>query len=100
MHVLVTGAGGLIGRAVVRQMRAAGWRVTGVARRTCAEAEVICDLRLPIEGWPVPDAVVHLAGGYAAASARELAESDLAIARNMIAWGQEAGIQRWVIASA
>jgi nucleoside-diphosphate-sugar epimerase len=100
MHVLVTGAGGLIGRATVKEMRAGGWRVTGVARRACAEADVMADLRRPIKGWPRPDAVVHLAGGYAGAGARELAESDLAIARNLIEWGRREGIQRWVFASA
>ena len=100
MNVLVTGAGGLIGRAVVKQTRAAGWRVTGAARRPCAEADLICDLRRPIENLAAPDAVLHLAGGYAGASARELADSDLAIAHNVLAWGRRQGIRRWVLASA
>jgi 2-alkyl-3-oxoalkanoate reductase len=100
VHVLVTGASGLIGRAAVRQMRAAGWRVTGVARGSCAEAELQCDLRQPIEGWPVPDVVVHLAGGYAGATARELADSDVRIARHVMAWGYRAGVRRWAFASA
>jgi nucleoside-diphosphate-sugar epimerase len=71
-----------------------------VARRASAEAEVTADLRRPIEGWPVPDAVIHLAGGYAGAGARELAESDLEMARNLIAWGLREGVRRWVFASA
>jgi nucleoside-diphosphate-sugar epimerase len=100
MHVLVTGAGGLIGRAVVKQARAAGWCVTGVARRPCQEADLISDLRQPIENWPTPDAVLHLAGGYAGANARELADSDLTITRNLLAWGRRQGIRRWVFASA
>jgi nucleoside-diphosphate-sugar epimerase len=100
MHVLVTGAGGLIGRAVVKQARAAGWRVTGVARHPCTEADLICDLRQPIENWPAPDAVLHLAGGYAGANVRELADSDLAIARNVLAWGRRQGVRRWILASA
>jgi nucleoside-diphosphate-sugar epimerase len=64
------------------------------------EADRIADLRQPLEDWPAPDAVIHLAGGYAGASARELAGTDLAIARNLIAWGQRAGVRRWVLASA
>ena len=100
MHVLITGAGGLIGRAVVKQMRAAGCRVTGVARRPCTEADLICDLRHPIENLATPHAVLHLAGGYAGAGARELADSDLTIARNLLAWGRRQGIRRWILASA
>jgi nucleoside-diphosphate-sugar epimerase len=100
MHILVTGAGGLIGRSVVRKARARGWRVTGIARRACAEADRIADLRQPIDGWPTPDAVVHLAGGYAGSSAAELARADLAIARNLIAWGRPHCVPRWVLASA
>jgi len=100
MHVLVTGAGGLIGRAVVKQARAAGWGVTAVARRPCPEADLIHDLRQPIDNWPAPDAVLHLAGGYAGANAGELAESDLTIARNLLAWGRRQGIRRWIFASA
>jgi nucleoside-diphosphate-sugar epimerase len=100
MHVLVTGAGGFIGRSVMEKARARGWKVTGVARRACPEADRIADLREPIAGWPVPDAVIHLAGGYAGASVRELAGTDLAIARNLLAWGKRAGVRRWVLASA
>jgi nucleoside-diphosphate-sugar epimerase len=100
MHVLVTGAGGFIGRSVVNKARARGWRVTGVARRACAEADQIADLRQPIEGWPSPDALIHLAGGYAGSSAGELASTELAIARNQIAWGQRQSVRRWVLASA
>ena len=100
MHILVTGAGGFIGRSVVRKARARGWRVTGVARRACNEADRIADLRQPIQGWPTPDAIVHLAGGYAGSSAVELARADLAIARNLIAWDGRPGVRRWVLASA
>jgi len=46
----------------------------------------IADLRRPIENWPTPDAVIHLAGGYAGASQRELAETDLAIAAKSARW--------------
>jgi nucleoside-diphosphate-sugar epimerase len=61
---------------------------------------LICDLRQPINNWPVPDAVLHLAGGYAGASARELADSDLKIAHNVLAWGRRNGVRRWILASA
>jgi nucleoside-diphosphate-sugar epimerase len=77
-----------------------GWRVTAVARRPCADADLIADLRQPVGDWPSVDAVIHLAGGYAGASWRELEEADIRIARNLIAWGREAGVTRWVFASA
>ena len=100
MHVLVTGAGGFIGRNVVNRIHEAGWQVTGVARRPCSEADLIADLRMPIKTWPVPDSVIHLAGGYAGGNEREMAAADLAIARNVFAWGKRVGIRRWVLASA
>ncbi|HEY1205286.1 MAG: NAD(P)-dependent oxidoreductase [Bryobacteraceae bacterium] len=99
MHILVTGVGGFIGRVVVRRARARGWDVTGVARRPCPEADRIADLRQPIEGWPAPDAVIHLAGAYAGCGARELAQTDLAMARNLLTWGSRS-VRRWVFASA
>src|SRR5208282_1064404 len=100
MRILVTGAGGLIGRSVVKKARERGWEVTGVARRPCPEAGRIADLRQPIEGWPAPDAVIHLAGAYAGCGDRELADCDLKIAANLLDWGRRQGVCRWVFASA
>jgi nucleoside-diphosphate-sugar epimerase len=100
MHVLVTGSGGFIGRSVIRKARSRGWKVTGVARRQCKEADLIADLRDPISNWEVPDAVIHLAGSYAGCGKREFARTDLVIARNLIEWGSKAGVSKWVFASA
>jgi nucleoside-diphosphate-sugar epimerase len=100
MHVLVTGAGGFIGREVVRRARQSGWPVTGVARRPCEEADQVADLRQPIKDWPVPDAIIHLAGGYVGGSAREMADVDITIARNLLAWGRRRKVRRWLFASA
>lgn len=100
MHLLITGAGGFIGRSLVKKARARGWKVTSVVRRHSEEANLIADLRQPINGWPVPNAVIHLAGSYAGCSAREFAETDLVIARNLLAWGLQEGVPRWVFASA
>jgi nucleoside-diphosphate-sugar epimerase len=85
---------------VVRRVRARGWHVTGVTRRPCAESDLVADLRKPIEGWPDADVVLHLAGAYAGCSARELADSDLAMAHNLVAWGRRHGARRFVLASA
>lgn len=99
MHVLVTGAAGFIGRSVVKKARGRGWKVTSVARGS-ADGDIVTDLRHPVQGWPVPDAVIHLAGSYAGCSAKEFAVSDLAIAKNLIEWGLREKVPRWVFASA
>jgi len=100
MHVLVTGAGGFIGRSVVRKARSRGWNVTGVARRPSDEANLIADLRESIRNWDIPDAVIHLAGGYAGCSMKELSGIDPVIAKNLLDWGKNEGVSKWVFASA
>ena len=52
MKIVVTGASGFIGRAVVGRLRAGGHAVTAVSLRQ----------GLPAESFPACDAVVHLAG--------------------------------------
>lgn len=100
MRVLVTGAGGFIGRSVVQKARSRGWDVTGIARRPSPEATLIADLRSPMGTLDVPDAIIHLAGGYAGCRMEELAASDLVIANNVLEWGKREGVRRWVFASA
>jgi nucleoside-diphosphate-sugar epimerase len=100
MHVLVTGCGGLIGRSVIEKARTRGWKVLGVARRQCKEAGIIADLRDPIINFPVPDTIIHLAGGYAGSGMRELTSTDIVIARNLINWSIKEGIRKLVFASA
>jgi UDP-glucose 4-epimerase len=100
MHVLVTGAGGFIGRSVVQKAQSRGWKVTAVARRESKETDLIADLREPIINFPVPDAVIHLAGGYAGCGLRELTGTDIFIAHNLLKWGKQEGVRKWVFASA
>ena len=59
--------------------------MTRVGRRRCAEADCVADLREPIKPWPIPEAVLHLAGGFADCAEHELADTDLTIARNLLA---------------
>ena len=100
MHILITGAGGFIGRSVVRKAHERGWNVTAIARRACAEATVVADLRQPLPNLDRPDAVIHLAGNYVGGGRREFAEGDLRISSNLIEWGRKKGVKRWVFASA
>ncbi|HHN74047.1 MAG TPA: NAD-dependent epimerase/dehydratase family protein, partial [Acidobacteria bacterium] len=73
MRVLVTGAGGFVGRALVARLIASGKRVTALSRRPEALRALIPDASAvrawqPLEGPPPGeafegvDAVVHLAG--------------------------------------
>ena len=58
------------------------------------------DLRTPPHDLPRVDWVFHLAGGYAGAGYKDLQESDLVPARNVLDWGSAAGVRNWVLASA
>ncbi len=98
--VLVTGAGGFIGRRVVAAAHDAGFDVIPVARRSLPERSVTLDLTEPLDQLPDADAIFHLAGGYAGASTETLEQCDLRIARNLIEWGIRAGVRNWVFASA
>jgi UDP-glucose 4-epimerase len=69
--VVVTGAGGFLGRAIVRKFAKAGWRVVGVDRASIP-TDVPCDrslaLRLPSTDFNaallsiLPELVIHAAG--------------------------------------
>jgi uncharacterized protein len=65
LHVLLSGAGGLIGAAVVRQLTSHGHRITRLVRRAAGDKEICWDPRggsLGLSGIDRVDAVVHLAG--------------------------------------
>ena len=101
--VLITGAGGLIGRRVAETMRRAGYDVRPLVRKAGANntaGTIVHDLRLPLANVPPADWVFHLAGAYAGAGEDELQRADLAMARNLIRWGVSAGIKNWIFASA
>ena len=65
LHILVSGAGGLIGTAVVRHLTSGGHRITRLVRRAAGDHEVFWDPvgnRLDLSDIGKVDAVVHLAG--------------------------------------
>jgi uncharacterized protein (TIGR01777 family) len=65
LHILLSGAGGLIGTAVTRHLTSAGHRVTRLVRRAAGENELFWDPlgdRLELTGIDSVHAVVHLAG--------------------------------------
>jgi len=101
--VLVTGAGGFIGRRVVCAANSAGYGVTAIVRKPCIGAVhsvIQHDLRFPLDNLPPADWIFHLAGAYAGAGDEELRRTDLEMGRNVIRCGLEAGIKNWVFASA
>ena len=95
MRVLVTGAGGHIGAAVVSELVGAGHRVTGLVRSDASAQTVgdrggsvlpgdVGDLELLGSAARESDAVIHLAFDNAAAGTggiAEAAEADLAVVR-------------------
>ncbi len=101
--VLVTGAGGFIGRRVVCAANSAGCGVTALVRKPylgAVHSVIKHDLRLPLDNLPLADWIFHFAGAYAGAGDEELQRVDLQMARNVIRCGLEAGIKNWVFASA
>lgn len=94
MRVLVTGASGFIGRAVLQELQARGLETTAVSRTTrpavAGEAQRILsspagagevrDLLLSVN----PDIVVHLAGVSVAPSYSELYDTNVVFAANLL----------------
>lgn len=56
LHVVVTGAAGLVGAHLCRQLVNAGWKVRGIVRDTAKAAARIGDLRLEIREADIRDA--------------------------------------------
>jgi nucleoside-diphosphate-sugar epimerase len=101
--VLVTGAGGFIGRRVVFAAENAGYTVTAMVRKpqlSAVHSVIQHDLIFPLSGLQPVDWIFHLAGAYAGAGDEELQHADLAMAHNVIHWGLAAGIKNWIFASA
>ena len=65
-NVLVTGASGLLGRQVLKELRSNGWKTRGLCSTRCREDLVKCDLTQPghiqqqISEFQ-PDIIIHLA---------------------------------------
>lgn len=97
MKVLVTGAGGFLGRAVVERAAAVGYEVTALVRRPggvlqtgsgSATTVVAGDLRIPgqwTESLPTVDAVIHAAAAAGGARAHQLANTVVATERLLTA---------------
>ena len=64
MRVLISGASGLLGRALTRSLRSDGYELAALVRRSAGQDEVQWDPRQPLEPAKLNgfDAVVHLAG--------------------------------------
>lgn len=107
LRVAVTGAGGFLGRYVVRRLSAEGYRVRGLYHRRPPERTVAVD---PVQGSLTDDAaldrlvrgsdvVVHLAGLVAAARAAEFDAVNHAGTARLAARSAAAGVKRFLMVS-
>lgn len=85
VRVVVAGAGGFLGGALVPALRAGGHTVLGVGRRPARSVDVVCDLTSLADHLEPSDFVVGAAGlGVKdAASDVELIRGNLAVARGL-----------------
>nr|AUV64133.1 ArmO [Streptomyces citricolor] len=105
-HVVVTGAAGLVGSAIVRRLRAAGCPVVGVDRRPSPDTTVVADLRDPA-AWrhalAGAGAVVHTAALHAphvgVRPEDEFHEINVTATRDLLEASSAAGVRRFVYTS-
>lgn len=108
-HVLVTGAGGFVGRAVVTQLLAGNWSVSALVhnrpvdndrvRSIRGDVRNLADCRSAVEGC---DAVIHLVGIIFEKPAQGITFASLHVqaTRNIVDAAKNAGASRFVHMSA
>ena len=73
IRILITGAGGFIGRQLFQRLKARGFVVVGLARSATSEPELLaCDLASPAEvaralSVASPNLIIHAAGSLLSA---------------------------------
>ncbi|MFI0968001.1 NAD-dependent epimerase/dehydratase family protein [Streptomyces sp. NPDC021080] len=105
-HVVVTGAAGLVGSAIVRRLRAAGCPVMGIDRVPSPDTSVVADLRDPAawrQALSGAGAVVHTAALHAphvgVRPDDEFREINVGATRDLLDASAAAGVRRFVYTS-
>ena len=109
-RVLVTGATGFVGRAVIRAAIAAGFRVTAATRNVVAESQRIVgadyvsvgEIHATTDWRPAlnsADFVIHTAGATHSASHEQLQIVNVQGSERLAKQAVEVGVRRWVFVS-
>lgn len=107
-HVLVTGASGLLGSAVVKCLLASDWKVTAVARSPWQNVQggltvIPCDLAkdeldvLPSDAFAVVHCAAYIPNNFSnAAEATTLLQVNGLATLRLLAWAKKAGVSRFI----
>lgn len=102
MRILVTGAGGTVGRSVADGLSRAGYEVTGIYRNRMPEnvcySLVKADLARKCPAIQEVDVIIHIAAGLSG-TAKQLIHNNIKATENLVSYAEQTGVKRIVYMS-